>query len=526
MVIWPEFTRKCKSRISAIARNIYHSRSNWKERAKQLQQTIRELEQENQCIQKKNEVLQRAAAEANEKVEQLQEKINRTSEQTSVRLPDDPPLPYHQYGPRLISLCVNLARKIGLRPCLRALKIVFQWLGVKVCLPTWQAIRVWLQRLGLARTKRVKKRGGKIWIVDHSVQLGKEKVLVILAVDPAKLPKKEQALRQSDVDVLLVQLGESWKREDVAQAYQKTAATYGTPRAILADGAVELRESIDLAEWPGKSRPIFIRDFKHFLANRLEAKMNKDTDFAEFLVQLNQTRSAIQQTELSHLTPPAIKSKARFMNLEAVLRWGLRTLWYVQTPSCQKADQVTQDRVQTKLGWLKEYALKLKKWGAYQDTISASLTWINQHGLRRGSSKKLRRVLQALPGAKHSQWLIDEAVAFVKLQEKELQPKERLWLSSEIIESAFGQYKQFEGQYSRGSFTSLLPTFACLLKNTTTREVTEAFETVRVKELNDWLKENFPNTNQSKRRRVNKLYQNATKKKNNKSRATPATTTI
>ena len=46
------------------------------------------------------------------------------------RLPHDPPLRHHEFGPKMISVCVNLARTIGLRPTVTCLEIVFDWLGV------------------------------------------------------------------------------------------------------------------------------------------------------------------------------------------------------------------------------------------------------------------------------------------------------------------------------------------------------------------------------------------------------------
>ncbi|MFT4557778.1 MAG: hypothetical protein ACI93T_002293 [Porticoccaceae bacterium] len=46
------------------------------------------------------------------------------------------------------------------------------------------------------------------------------------------------------------------------------------------------------------------RDFKHFAANVLKKVVGDDDErFAEFTSQTGRTRSAIQQTELAHLSP-------------------------------------------------------------------------------------------------------------------------------------------------------------------------------------------------------------------------------
>ena len=64
---------------------------------------------------------------------------------------------------------------------------------------------------------------------------------------------------------------------------------------------------------------IILGDFKHYAANVLKKIVGGSTQFARFTSQVGCTRSAIQQTELGHLTPPSPRPKARFMNLAATL---------------------------------------------------------------------------------------------------------------------------------------------------------------------------------------------------------------
>jgi hypothetical protein len=520
MVFWTEYIGQCKSRLSAIARSLLESRNRWKEVAQQRLREALELRKEIEAGEKERDFLQNALDDSKQECDRLREDLQRSQETRSIELPDDPPLPHHQFGPRLIELCVNIARMVGLRASIRAMKEFFDWLGIKVRLPTWQAVRNWMQRLGIARTKRIKKSDGRIWIVDHSNQIGQEKVLLILSIDPKDLPAPGQTLRQSDVDVLASIPGTSWKREDVARVYEETAKKFGAPRAVVADGAVELREAIDLVDWHGKAKPIGLRDFKHFLANRLEAVLKKDKDFERYVSEVGKARCAIQQTELSHLTPPSSKSKARFMNLKPMLEWGKMILWYSSDPNCQKVDGVTPERFQEKLGWIKGFDKPLERWNAYQQVISASLTWINENGVSRNSAKELKKVLAKLPEAKLGKSLSDEAIAFVSLQAIKIKSGERLLLSTEIIESVFGGYKQFEGQHSKGGFTTLLPSLASLLDRTSAKEITSAFRHVPVKLVNQWIAKNLPNTNQSKRRRVSRQYRKSIQTTNTSPRAT------
>ena len=180
------------------------------------------------------------------------ESKNQALAAASCRLPDDPPLESHKYGLRMMGLAINLARVVGLRPSERALRIFWQWLGIEQPLPNWTTIRLWLMRLGVAALEEPLERADdQVWMVDHSNQIGPEKVLVVLGVRASQLPPPGETLGHEDVRVLMVQPGTHWKREDMAAVYDQLAKRCGPPRAVLCDGAVELREGVKPLEKRG-----------------------------------------------------------------------------------------------------------------------------------------------------------------------------------------------------------------------------------------------------------------------------------
>ena len=90
-------------------------------------------------------------------------------------------------------------------------------------------------------------------------------------------------------------------------------------------------------------------------------------------------------------------------------------------------------------------------------------------------------------------------IAFVRDAEQHLHAGERLPLSTEILESAFGLYKQLEGQQSKSGFTSLLACFPALLKPATPDGVRDGFARVSAKEVKAWVKKHFGSTVTSRR---------------------------
>ena len=367
-----------------------------------------------------------------------------------------------------------------------------------------------MQRVGLGRMRKAKKENGGTWLVDHTNQIGKEKVLTILRV--GQLPPNGVPLRHQDVEVLATDLAKEWKREDVAKVYEQIAEVYGTPDSVVTDGAVELREPVDVLGEPGKKPRVF-RDVKHFLANRLESLLKRDSNYEAFTQKLGRSRSALQQTELAHFIPPPFKMKARFMNLERTIEWAASVLWHLDHPESPSRKEVTPERMEEKLGWLRDFATSVPEWQQCQEVISTTLTFLNQQGIFQGVVKEYQRAIAGIAKSHSSKQLVNDTKALLKEYEKQLQPNERIRISTEILESAFSLYKQLEQQHSKSGFTSLLLTFPTLLAETTANEVTASFAEVKVADVRAWTKKHVPNTLTSQRQRMYREAKSTTKTK-------------
>lgn len=506
---WTKVRSKCKLPLRVVGWCLWRS----------LQRRVRKCQRfKQQRDEARRQVAQKEVelARQQEQLCELQNRLrtleaeNRRLAAASCRLPDDPPLQSHKYGLRMICLAINLARVVGLRPSERALKVFGDWLGIEQPLPDWTTIRTWLMRLGVAILEEpLEKADDRVWMVDHSNQIGPEKVLVVLGVRASQLPPPGETLQHEDVRVLTVQPGTRWKREDMAAVYDQLAERCGPPRAVLCDGAVELREG---AESLKKRRcdTIVVQDFKHKAAVFLKSRLEHDPRFAEFNAALGKTRSAIQQTEMSHLTPPSQKPKARFMNLGPTLDWASAVSWLLDHPEAGSRRGIAHERLEEKLGWLRSFAAELAVWRECQQVVNAGLRFINEQGLSRGAAERLRAALDAAAKGAASRQLADRLVAFVAVAEAGLQPGERLPMSTEILESTFALYKQLEGQHSKGGFTSLLAGFAALLRPATEENVRRAFSNVSVKRVREWTKTNLGTTLTSKRQALYTEFRSAT----------------
>ncbi len=490
---WPMFRSYCKTPLSSLARSLFHARERLRLRlqrkAAELEETRRELV-EARSAQKKLEV---ENEELGEQIADLREQVSQHAKEMRIQLPPDRPQAGQQFGPRMIELCINLARQIGIRPTVRVLKIFFSWLKLKPRLPSKDTIRGWLQRLGVARMRRTGKLKDAVWLVDETVQIGKEKVLAVLAVEREQFQNKDKPLAHKDMRVLAFRPATSWTGEKVAEVYSELTKVHGTPRAVITDGGKNLRDPIETIKTKGK-KPLALRDLKHLLANALEAEVGKSEAFQEYTKQIHKTISAVQQTELAHLAPPSFNRRSRFMNLQKHIIWFCMILWQLNHPDSGARKNISPERMQEKLGWAGGFESVVENWKACQSVISGCLKFSNSNGIYRGAAKDMRAEVGHLATCSSSKAILNKAVNYFRECEKSIRKNEQLPISTEILESSFGSFKRLERHHSRGGFTTLIPVFATLLRPTTPKEISSAFRKVKVKDVQTWLASNIPST--------------------------------
>lgn len=228
-----------------------------------------------------------------------------------------------------------LVANVSLRGASRVLATVRGVLGMpQLPVPDWTTGRLWLLRLGHAvLTARLEQAEDWAWLIDHSVQIGPDKCLVILGIRLRDLPPPGQCLRHEDLRLVALTLADRWTRADVDAALETATARTGVPpRVIVDDHGVDLAGGVDLFR-QRHPQTAEVYDAKHKAACLLKRRLASDPRWQAFQAMVGQTRCAVQQTELAFLTPPAPRPKARFMNLGRLLAWATRVLAILRSSS-------------------------------------------------------------------------------------------------------------------------------------------------------------------------------------------------
>ena len=139
--------------------------------------------------------------------------------------------------------------------------------------------------------------------------------------------------------------------------------------------------------------------------------------------------------------------------------------------------------------------------------VSRGVTFVNEQGLSDGAAQRFAELVASDLTDDASRAVATRLTTFLKDSEAPLHAGERLPLSTEILESTFGLYKQLERQHSRGGFTSLLASFDSLLRPTTPDSIRQAFSRVSVKATRDGIKTHIAETLHSKRQTAYREFQ-------------------
>jgi hypothetical protein len=202
---------------------------------------------------------------------------------------------------------------------------------------------------------------------------------------------------------------------------------------------------------------------------------------------------------LSHFAPPPLKAKSRLMHLGPLVGWAAMVQYHLEHPESEARQGISAERMEVKLGWLREYAEEVAQWGQCLEVIHRSLDVINRQGLDSTTAEAIETALRE----ENSAWrerdtaasrIAQRLIAWVEESASKLRPGDRAWCSTEILESLFGRFKQLERQHSKGGFTRLIAALPALRLSVTPEVVRQAFARLDSPGLRRWLADNLGRT--------------------------------
>jgi hypothetical protein len=373
--------------------------------------------------------------------------------------------------------------------------------------PSINSGKSWMLKLGYYNiTKKQTIADDWIYIIDHSIQMGKEKLLLIVGVRAKDLPK-DRALKYEDVEIIDLQPVKKSTGEVVYEQIKEASKKTGNPRAIVSDMGSDIKLGVKKFQEVSCSTA-HVYDLKHKIALLVKKILEKDDKWGEFKIFANFVAKKLQNSTLAGYRPPKQKEKARYMNIEDLVRWGDKIS--IKYENLRKSKSKTEDEIKLEsvIVDIAKFKESIEIWTEMVMVFQLIERFMNIHNLQNDCYEKFYE----LHGIKLQKLKTDEArgfaiqiLSFIKEQQEVCTQNERLLHSSQLIESLFGRLKFLEKEQSKSNFTNLILSMGAMVSKSTPTILRKALERVNVNMIYQWTKEKIGITIQAQKKELYKL---------------------
>jgi hypothetical protein len=253
----------------------------------------------------------------------------------------------------VITLQLFFVARSGFRAVSRVLSLLAWALGIKKA-PCPQTVINGVTRLAIVRTQSVRLlKGlplsqvpfshGLIWLIESRSGLGTGKILAVLAVDAQHHQLVPSALALDRVHCIGVSVADSWTGDTMAEWLDRLIAQMGRPAAYRKDGGSDLHKAVAILGEQGLASPC-IDDISHAVAGMLKRTYQDHPALGTFLAACGRVSGKLKQTILACLTPPIVRTKARFMHVHRLFTWADQVLGLSPTGGARKGSALAKWR--------------------------------------------------------------------------------------------------------------------------------------------------------------------------------------
>ena len=279
----------------------------------------------------------------------------------------------------------------------RSIPRILSVLQPELWVPHFTSVINWSLRFGLALLQSA----GAVeapWvaIIDASIDVSVQKVLVILRVPLSALAARGSAITLKDAECIGISIADNWNGELVCAFLKDVFAKTGTPVAIIQDGGSDLNKGVKLLNKSWETSIPVIEDVGHFAANALKAAYSTLMIFQKFLVLICKAAAKLRQSDLAFLTPPKLRSKGRFQNISKLAAWAALVLPLLGDPGRVESTSLAA-KLRAFIPRLARYRAFLTAFSSTCLIVSEFLALMKNKGLNQETYELAKTQLNKLP---------------------------------------------------------------------------------------------------------------------------------
>lgn len=364
--------------------------------------------------------------------------------------------------------------------------------------PHFTSVINWTLRLGLGLLNQV----GPIdapWlaIVDHSIDIGTKKALVVLRVKLDALLKRGAAIRLGDCECIGLKISETVNGESVAMDLDEIFRRAGTPKGVVKDCDATLQKGVRLwSERQGEAVHV-IDDIGHSMASALRDGFEGTPAYQRFTALTTQGANRLRQTDLAFLLPPKLRSKGRFQSIGNLGKWGGRMLDVLAAKGRAKQGSVLA-RLRKALPGLLLLKPFILRFASTTRLVSQAMETVKSQGICPATYDQCHRLSEQRPKRSNVKKRLQTWLAR-HLDIQRQMTALPLLASSDIIESLFGNFKHVIERSPQADMNRTALLIPALCGSLDKRTIATALHLASQRDLQMWEEENIPYTVRKKR---------------------------
>ena len=364
--------------------------------------------------------------------------------------------------------------------------------------PHFTSVINWSLRVGLGLLRQVVPIDAPwVAIIDHSIDVGTKKALVVLRVPLAALSQRGAAIQLADCQCVGLRVAETVNGETVAGHLKAIFQRSGAPSAIIKDCDATLNKGVRLWMDAACLTVPVIEDIGHVMAAALKAQFERTHEYKRFTALAARAAKALRQTQLAFLIPPKLRSKGRFLNLGKLARWGEKMLGVLAVKG-RAPKGSTLAKLRAALPGFSKLRAFIETFAATAVTVSEVMEILKNKGLHHSSYEQCCQFAEQLPpnsGVKRR--LLTWLSRHIDIQ-RQLTPLP-LVVSSDIIESLFGNFKHILERSPQADMNRRVLLIPALCGGRDAATLANALTHARHGDLAAWEQQNIPYTMRKKR---------------------------
>ena len=364
--------------------------------------------------------------------------------------------------------------------------------------PHFTSVINWSLRLGLGLLTQIQAIV-KPWvaIIDHSIDIGTKKALVVLRVEVDALSKRGSAIRLEDCECIGLTVSDKVTGDTICLELEDIFSRAGKPVAIIKDRDATLNKGVRLWSDQQENPVPTIDDIGHTIAAALKAQFEKLDIYKRFTALVSHGAKCLRQTELAFLMPPKLRSKGRFQSIGKLGEWAEKMLHVFAVKGQTKEDNQLA-KLRKAFPHFRQSRDFIVRFASTTKIISQVMEILKNNGLDKTTYKQCFELSRKLPrNSKVKKCLQTWLKKNFTLQKKLTSLP--LLVSSDIIESLFGNFKHIierSPQADMNRTVLLIPALCGKLTDTT---VTQALRQASQADIEAWEKKHIPYTVRKKR---------------------------